>query len=101
MSFLAVNMFLIVWIHRDQNDADFIQDFSDMLLQKMLTVATKGSQDNDKVKSNSVRALGNLLRYIPERSLEKSSMLATMEQSVLALIKNVGTGTMKVSGDLE
>ncbi|XP_064619703.1 HEAT repeat-containing protein 6-like isoform X2 [Lineus longissimus] len=85
-----------ICLNKDQNDADFILDFSDMLLQKMLTVAAKGSQDNDKVKSNSVRALGNLLRYMPERSLEKSSMMATMEQSVLALIKNVGTGTMKV-----
>ena len=48
-----------------------MDDFSDMLLLKLFDVATKGSQDNDKVKSNAVRALGNLLRYLPERSYSK------------------------------
>ena len=46
-----------------------MEDFSDMLLQKLFTVAIKSCQDNDKVRSNAVRALGNLLRYLPNRSL--------------------------------
>ncbi len=56
---------------RDGNDHDFMDDFSDMLLLKLFETAVKGSQDNDKVKSNAVRALGNFLRYLPSRSYSK------------------------------
>ena len=48
-----------------------MDDFSDMLLLKLFEIAVKGSQDNDKVKSNAVRALGNFLRYLPSRSYSK------------------------------
>ena len=57
-----------MYVPRESGDATFLDDFSDMLLLKLLDVATRRSHDNDKVKSNAVRALGNLLRYLPQRS---------------------------------
>ena len=53
---------------RDAGEQAFIDDFADMLLLKLFEVATKASQDNDKVKANAVRGLGGLLRYLPPRS---------------------------------
>ena len=47
-----------------------------MLLLKLLDVATRRAHDNDKVKSNAVRALGNLLRYLPQRSYSKSCYIS-------------------------
>ncbi len=61
------NIFLSVRF-RESGDEAFLDDFSDMLLLKLLDVATRRAYDNDKVKSNAVRALGNLLRYLPQRS---------------------------------
>jgi hypothetical protein len=52
-----------------------MSDFSDMLLQKLFMTSIKACQDNDKVKSNAVRAVGNILRYLPLRSLGKSSLM--------------------------
>ena len=54
-----------------EREQEFLDDFSDMLLLKLFDVAIKRSQDYDKVKYNAVRALGNLLRYLPERSYSK------------------------------
>ena len=34
-------------------------------------MATKGALDTDKVRSNAVRALGNLLHYLPRRCIGK------------------------------
>ena len=50
-----------------------MDQFSDMLLSTMLMAATKATQDSDKVKCNAVRAVGNILRYMPARSLGASS----------------------------
>jgi hypothetical protein len=54
-----------------KGEQEFVDDFSDMLLLKLFEVAITHSQDYDKVKANAVRALGNLLRYLPERSYSK------------------------------
>nr|XP_006815814.1 PREDICTED: HEAT repeat-containing protein 6-like [Saccoglossus kowalevskii] len=83
-------------MNKDSSDAIFLQDFSDMLLQRLFTSAIKASEDNDKVKSNGVRAIGNLLRYIKPSTMSKSGFTVLVEQSVQALVKNVIGGTMKV-----
>ncbi|KAK6184220.1 hypothetical protein SNE40_006730 [Patella caerulea] len=83
-------------LNKDTNAVEFIEDFSDMLLLKLLMTATKSSQDSDKVKSNAVRAVGNALRYLPHRSLGKSNFTAAIQNSVQILVKNILSGTMKV-----
>ncbi|XP_077996052.1 HEAT repeat-containing protein 6-like [Glandiceps talaboti] len=83
-------------MNKDSGDTDFLQDFSDMLLQRLYTTAIKASEDSDKVKSNGVRAIGNLLRYLKPTTLDKSGFKPLVEQSVQALVKTVKGGTMKV-----
>ncbi|XP_067648655.1 HEAT repeat-containing protein 6-like [Haliotis asinina] len=90
------NMCDALALNRECGDLEFVDEFSDMLLLKLLTVATKSSQDTDKVKSNAVRAVGNLLRYLTERSLGKSNFVSAVGESVKALVKNILSGTMKV-----
>ncbi|KAJ8312659.1 hypothetical protein KUTeg_010032 [Tegillarca granosa] len=43
--------------------------------------------DNDKVKSNAVRALGNIMRYLPVRSLGKTPFRNAVENGVKALVR--------------
>ncbi|XP_061163365.1 HEAT repeat-containing protein 6-like [Saccostrea echinata] len=83
-------------LNKIDGDNDFMNDFSDMLLQKLFSTSIKACQDSDKVKSNAVRALGNILRYLPIRSLGKSSFRTSVEDGVKALIKNISSGTMKL-----
>ncbi|ELU07074.1 hypothetical protein CAPTEDRAFT_228236 [Capitella teleta] len=91
----------------------FVHGFSDMLLLKLFEVATAASKDSDRVRSNAVRALGNLLRYLPPKShgevgLQSEALMfmfaatdscrfkQTVEAAIESLITNVATGTMKV-----
>ncbi|KAG8451365.1 hypothetical protein GDO86_003536 [Hymenochirus boettgeri] len=75
----------------------FQEEFSDMLLLKMLWSATEASKDKDKVKSNAVRALGNLLHFLQPYHIEKPRFCESIESSVQALVSAVlGDGTMKV-----
>ncbi|XP_069136002.1 LOW QUALITY PROTEIN: HEAT repeat-containing protein 6-like [Argopecten irradians] len=83
-------------LNKTEGDAQFLQDFSNMLLQKLFTTATRACQDSDKVRSNAVRALGNLMRYLPKSSLEKCTFKFQWEEGVKALVKNISSGTMKV-----
>ena len=46
-----------------------MDEFSDMLLHKLLEAATKGAGDHDKVKSNAVRAVGMLIQYARPQAL--------------------------------
>ncbi|XP_060065028.1 HEAT repeat-containing protein 6-like [Ylistrum balloti] len=83
-------------LNKTEGDVQFLQDFSNMLLQKLFTTATRACQDSDKVRSNAVRALGNLMRYLPRSSLEKCTFKIPVEEGVKALVKNISSGTMKV-----
>ncbi|XP_063396144.1 HEAT repeat-containing protein 6-like isoform X1 [Mytilus trossulus] len=83
-------------LNKDDGDTEFMEDFSDLLLQKLFTTATHACQDNDKVKSNAVRALGNIMRYLPTRSLAKIPFRTAVEDGVKALVKNISSGAMKV-----
>ncbi|XP_077151441.1 HEAT repeat-containing protein 6 [Ranitomeya variabilis] len=75
----------------------FQEEFSDLLLLKMLKSATEASKDKDKVKSNAVRALGNLLHFLQPYHIVKPRFSESIESSIQALIATVlGDGTMKV-----
>ncbi|KAL4608428.1 HEAT repeat-containing protein 6-like [Arapaima gigas] len=74
---------------------DFKDEFSESLLLKMLRSATRASRDKDRVKSNAVRALGNLLRFL--RPAHQSGSEGPLDEAVWALIDTVrGEATMKV-----
>nr|XP_033778357.1 HEAT repeat-containing protein 6 isoform X2 [Geotrypetes seraphini] len=75
----------------------FQEEFSDLLLLKMLRSATEASRDKDKVKSNAVRALGNLLHFLQPHHMINPRFSESIEESIQALISTVqGDATMKV-----
>ncbi|XP_067328105.1 HEAT repeat-containing protein 6 isoform X1 [Anolis sagrei] len=75
----------------------FQDDFSDLLLLKMLWSATVASKDKDKVKSNAVRALGNLLHFLQPFHIANPRFIQPIEDAIQALISTVQSeATMKV-----
>ncbi|NXL92525.1 HEAT6 protein, partial [Alectura lathami] len=75
----------------------FQEEFSDLLLLKMLRSATEASKDKDKVKSNSVRALGNLLRFLQPCHIANPRFREAIEESLQALVSTVESeAAMKV-----
>ncbi|XP_044531493.1 HEAT repeat-containing protein 6 [Gracilinanus agilis] len=75
----------------------FQEEFSGLLLLKMLRSATEASRDKDKVKSNAVRALGNLLHFLQPYHIVKPRFTETIEEAIQALISTVlSEATMKV-----
>ncbi|XP_044286249.1 HEAT repeat-containing protein 6 isoform X2 [Varanus komodoensis] len=76
---------------------NFQDEFSDVLLLKMLRSTTEASKDKDKVKSNAVRALGNLLHFLQPTHLTSPQFRRPTEESIQALISTVlSEATMKV-----
>ncbi|XP_026794169.3 HEAT repeat-containing protein 6 [Pangasianodon hypophthalmus] len=76
---------------------DFQEELSDMLLLKMLRSATQASGDKDRVKSNAVRSLGNLLHFLQPVHLTKPAFVQPLDQAMRALIDTAkGDATMKV-----
>ncbi|KAJ6657863.1 hypothetical protein lerEdw1_001783, partial [Lerista edwardsae] len=84
----------------------FQNEFSDLLLLKMLRSATEASKDKDKastefqnllqVKSNVVRALGNLLHFLQPSHIGNPRFSEPIEESIQALISTVQSeATMK------
>ncbi|XP_034057888.1 LOW QUALITY PROTEIN: HEAT repeat-containing protein 6 [Gymnodraco acuticeps] len=84
-------------VNMESVGVDFQEELSDMLLLKMLQAANRASADKDRVKSNSVRALGNLLHFLRETQLTRSAFQQPLEDAVRALVKTVQSeATMKV-----
>ncbi|XP_054481118.1 HEAT repeat-containing protein 6 [Anoplopoma fimbria] len=84
-------------VNMESVGVDFQEELSDMLLLKMLQSATRASADKDRVKSNAVRALGNLLHFLRESQLTRSAFQRPLEDAVRALVKTVQSeATMKV-----
>lgn len=84
-------------VNMESIGVDFQEELSDMLLLKMLQAATRASDDKDRVKSNAVRALGNLLHFLRQSQLTRSAFQRPLEDAVRALVKTVQSeATMKV-----
>ncbi|NWU42703.1 HEAT6 protein, partial [Hylia prasina] len=75
----------------------FQEELSDLLLLKLLRSATEASKDRDKVKSNAVRALGNVLHFLQPCHVANPRFREAIQESLQALIATVGSeATMKV-----
>ncbi|XP_008489469.2 HEAT repeat-containing protein 6 [Calypte anna] len=84
-------------INMETMGQSFQEEFSDVLLLKMLRSATEASKDRDKVKSNAVRALGNVLHFLQPYHIGDPRFREAMEEALQALIATVGSeATMKV-----
>jgi len=78
----------------DQNGF-LVKEYPESMIIQLFEYATKAALDNDKVSSNGVRALGNILKHFPKKLYEKECFVGTIRKSVEALIKNITTGPMK------
>ncbi|XP_007946094.2 HEAT repeat-containing protein 6 [Orycteropus afer afer] len=76
-------------VNMETPDPSFQEEFSGLLLLKMLRSAIEASKDKDKVKSNAVRALGNLLHFLQPSHIEKPRFTEIIEESIQALISTV------------
>ncbi|XP_066219990.1 HEAT repeat-containing protein 6 [Saccopteryx leptura] len=76
-------------VNMESPEPSFQEEFSDLLLLKMLRSAIEASRDKDKVKSNAVRALGNLLHFLQPSHIEKPRFAEIIEESIQALISTV------------
>ncbi|NWR89796.1 HEAT6 protein, partial [Furnarius figulus] len=75
----------------------FQEEFSDLLLLKLLRSATEASKDRDKVKSNAVRALGNVLHFLQPCQIANPRFREAIEEALQALIGTIQSeATMKV-----
>ncbi|XP_052270212.1 HEAT repeat-containing protein 6-like isoform X2 [Dreissena polymorpha] len=82
--------------NREESGEEFMEEFSDVLMLNIITVATRLSQDADKLKPNAVRTLGNILRCMTKRHLGKDAFQQAVLGAVKSLVKSAGSGAMKV-----
>ncbi|KFQ12264.1 HEAT repeat-containing protein 6, partial [Leptosomus discolor] len=84
-------------INMETMGQSFQEEISDLLLLKMLQAATEASKDRDKVKSNAVRTLGNVLHFLQPYHVANPRFREAIEESLQALISTVQSeATMKV-----
>ncbi|XP_037664918.1 HEAT repeat-containing protein 6 isoform X2 [Choloepus didactylus] len=76
-------------VNMETPDPSFQEEFSGLLLFKMLRSAIEASKDKDKVKSNAVRALGNLLHFLQPSHIEQPRFAEIIEEAIQALISTV------------
>ncbi|EDV45399.1 HEAT repeat-containing protein 6 [Drosophila erecta] len=65
------------------------------LLERLIQAATKSCADNDKVKANAVRALGNLLQILQLQPLESGEQMQVAMSKLLDCVKSSGNAKVK------
>nr|CAH7726600.1 unnamed protein product [Callosobruchus chinensis] len=74
-----------------------IEEISSEMILKLLMACIRGASDNDKVKMNCVRGIGNLLQLVTEEMLKNELFPDTVEEAFAVLVKCCTTGSnMKV-----
>nr|CAD7572416.1 unnamed protein product [Timema californicum] len=74
------------------------EDIPDFLLLQLLQASISSAKDNDKVRSNAVRAVGNLLRLLEEPTLCDPSFKGAVQDAVNVLVQNSTSGSNMKSG---
>lgn len=79
-----------------RSDVD-TEDIPDNLLLRLLQISVKVASDNDKIRVNAVRALGNLLQLVTAELMNQKHFKDAVDKAIDVLVKNSTTGTnMKV-----
>uniref|UniRef100_A0A1Q3FXF7 HEAT repeat-containing protein 6 n=1 Tax=Culex tarsalis TaxID=7177 RepID=A0A1Q3FXF7_CULTA len=68
---------------------DSVERVEDDLLRRVFEAAIVAAGDNDKVRCNSVRTIGNVLRMIREDQLTKSAWVELCQKSIDKLVQNI------------
>ncbi|KAJ8927250.1 hypothetical protein NQ314_020301 [Rhamnusium bicolor] len=81
----------------NSKSGETFEEIPEALILKLLQASISGATDNDKIKMNAVRAIGNLLQLITPQLIRKAMFVEVAEQAFSALVKNCTTGSnMKV-----
>lgn len=63
---------------------------------EILGVVTAGALDNDKLRSNAVRAIGSLLRITPKEYYDNTRIMSLVRNAMDGLEKNIESGALKI-----
>ncbi|EPB90414.1 hypothetical protein HMPREF1544_02780 [Mucor circinelloides 1006PhL] len=63
---------------------------------QVLEVSTNGSLDNEKLRSNAVRAIGSLLRITPKEYYQNTRIMSLVKNAMQGLEKNIEAGSLKI-----
>lgn len=78
-----------------------LEEVPDSLLLKLLEASIKGCSDNDKIRVNTVRALGNFLLLVSADLMANEKFREATMRAIDSLVKNSTSGSnMKVSNHL-
>ncbi|KAK9764502.1 hypothetical protein K7432_007922 [Basidiobolus ranarum] len=81
-------------ITSEENDGELAEGFDYMLLCRLAAAGIAASKDNDKLRSNGVRALGSLIRACP-RSVIEREVGNLLNEAVNIVVKNINSGSAK------
>ncbi|XP_062412103.1 HEAT repeat-containing protein 6 isoform X2 [Sardina pilchardus] len=84
-------------VNRENVVVDFQKELTSGLLFKLVKSSIQAAKDKDRVKSNAVRALGNLLHLLQLQQLKQPGFEELLEQAMSVLVDTVRSdATMKV-----
>jgi HEAT repeat protein len=84
----------LISIKEESKNIAVIDDIPKEILINMVKCSLDAAKDNDKVRSNAVRALGNFIRFAPSQLLLENVTL--LKSVVDTLVLNLSEGSMKV-----
>ncbi|XP_069701845.1 HEAT repeat-containing protein 6 isoform X3 [Periplaneta americana] len=74
-----------------------IVDIPEELFFRLMEISIKAAHDNEKVRCNAVRAVGNFIRLVTKDMMNTSSFKECADKAIAALVRNATTGNnMKV-----
>ncbi|KRT79059.1 HEAT domain-containing protein [Oryctes borbonicus] len=81
----------------NKNNPNIIEELPEKLLIDVIKISIKGCKDNDKVKANSVRALGDLLLLLSDEQMTLQEFRRNSVEGITSLISCLSSGSnMKV-----
>jgi hypothetical protein len=84
----------LIGVSEDSAEVAALEDIPKDILVNVIKCAVRATRDNDKVRANAVRALGNFLRFAPLELLQEYNELAS---SVFeTLMQHTTEGSVKV-----
>jgi hypothetical protein len=81
-----------------RSNQHLIEEFPESMILKLLKMTNNASHDSDKIKTNTVRALGNILQLIERDLLKETQFKEAVAEGINILVKICTSGSnMKVS----
>lgn len=81
----------------NKDNPNIIEDITEKLLGDLMKISINGCKDNDKVKANTVRALGDLLQLLTKEQMKDESFRKDCIDGIKSLIHCSSSGSnMKV-----